>query len=113
EGILSVREKFSGFTETQSVAGLGAQAKIDDAGDVANVPAQRAMITTQAPGSSGGGEPCDRRRAGGGAGAAAATAGAAARSGPASRSPARRARSPAAAAARAVAWARATGLRSA
>jgi hypothetical protein len=54
KGILAFREKFSGFTETQSVAGLGAQAKIDDAGDVANVPAQRAMITTQAPGSSGG-----------------------------------------------------------
>jgi len=54
KGILAFREKFSGFTETQSVARLGAQAKIDDAGDVANVPAQRAMITTQAPGSSGG-----------------------------------------------------------
>jgi hypothetical protein len=52
QGILAFRERFSGFTSTQNVARLGSQARIDDAAP--SGPAQRAMVTTAAPGSSGG-----------------------------------------------------------
>jgi hypothetical protein len=51
KGILAFREKFSGFTSTQNIARLGSQARIRNA---ASGPAERAMVTTQAPGSSGG-----------------------------------------------------------
>jgi hypothetical protein len=54
KGILAFREKFSGFTETQSVARLGSQARISDSGHAASGRSERAMLTTQAPGSSGG-----------------------------------------------------------
>ena len=53
KGLLAFREKFSSFTETQNVARLGSRARISNSGE-ANAPAERAMITTQAPGSSGG-----------------------------------------------------------
>jgi hypothetical protein len=52
KGILAFRERFSGFTSTQNVARLGSQARINDAAP--SGPAQRAMLTTPAPGSSGG-----------------------------------------------------------
>ncbi len=54
KGLLAFREKFSGFAETQNVARLGSQARIDDSGRAASGPVERAMLTTQAPGSSGG-----------------------------------------------------------
>jgi hypothetical protein len=53
KGILAFRERFSGFRETQHVARLGAQARISDPA-AASGRAERAMLTTQAPGSSGG-----------------------------------------------------------
>jgi hypothetical protein len=52
-GILAFREKFAGVTETQAVARLGSQARISNAG-AASGPVERAMVTTSAPGSSGG-----------------------------------------------------------
>jgi hypothetical protein len=52
KGILAFRERFSGFTATQNVARLGSQARISNAAP--SGPAQRAMVTTPAPGSSGG-----------------------------------------------------------
>jgi hypothetical protein len=54
KGILAFREKFSGFTSTQNVARLGSQARISDSAAAASGPSERAMVTTQAPGSSGG-----------------------------------------------------------
>ena len=52
QGILAFREKLAGLPEDQALARLGAQAQIDNSADSA--PAQRAMLTTNAPGSSGG-----------------------------------------------------------
>jgi hypothetical protein len=54
KGILAFREKFSGFKETQNVARLGSQARISNAGHDASAGSERAMVTTRAPGSSGG-----------------------------------------------------------
>jgi len=54
KGILAFREKFSGFTEVQSIARLGSQARISSSGDAASGRTERAMLTTLAPGSSGG-----------------------------------------------------------
>jgi hypothetical protein len=52
QGILAFREKFAGLQEDQALARLGSQAQINSAGDAG--PVQRAMLTTNAPGSSGG-----------------------------------------------------------
>jgi hypothetical protein len=52
QGILAFREKFAGLQEDQALARLGSKAQIDGSGD--SGPAQRAMLTTNAPGSSGG-----------------------------------------------------------
>src|SRR5262245_16674294 len=54
KGLLAFREKLAGFEETQLVARLGSHARLDDSGNAANGRAERSMITTQAPGSSGG-----------------------------------------------------------
>jgi len=54
KGILAFREKFSGLAATRSSAGLGAQARIRNSGEGASGRPQRSMVTTQAPGSSGG-----------------------------------------------------------
>jgi len=54
KGLLAFREQFSGFAATQNVARLGSQARISDSGHAASGPVERAMVTTQAPGSSGG-----------------------------------------------------------
>ncbi len=54
KGILAFRERFSGLAANQPIAKLGAQARIDHAGEAASGPPQRSLVTTQAPGSSGG-----------------------------------------------------------
>ena len=54
KGILAFREKFSGLAEARSSAGLGAAARIQTSGEGASGRPQRSMVTTQAPGSSGG-----------------------------------------------------------
>jgi hypothetical protein len=52
QGILAFREKFAGLQEDQALARLGSQAQINNSGD--SGPIERAMLTTNAPGSSGG-----------------------------------------------------------
>ncbi|MBB6092376.1 outer membrane biosynthesis protein TonB [Povalibacter uvarum] len=52
QGILAFREKLASVQEEQALSRLGSQAQINSAGDAG--PAQRAMLTTNAPGSSGG-----------------------------------------------------------
>jgi hypothetical protein len=52
EGILAFREKFAGVQQDEALARLGSKAQIDNSGDAG--PVQRAMLTTNAPGSSGG-----------------------------------------------------------
>jgi hypothetical protein len=52
QGILAFREKFSGMQQDQALARLGSQAQINNSSD--SGPVQRAMLTTNAPGSSGG-----------------------------------------------------------
>jgi hypothetical protein len=52
QGILAFREKFAGLQEDQALARLGSQAQINNSSD--SGPVQRAMLTTNAPGSSGG-----------------------------------------------------------
>jgi hypothetical protein len=54
KGILAFRERFSGLAANQPIAKLGAQARIDHAGETASGPPERSLLTTQAPGSSGG-----------------------------------------------------------
>jgi len=53
QGILAFREKFAELQDDQVVARLGARANVRGAGDSAARP-QRAMLTSSAPGSSGG-----------------------------------------------------------
>lgn len=52
QGILAFREKFAGLQEDQALARLGSQAQINNSSD--SGPVERAMLTTNAPGSSGG-----------------------------------------------------------
>ena len=54
KGILAFREKFSGLVDDQPAAKLGAMAKINNAGEAASGRPERSMVTTNAPGSSGG-----------------------------------------------------------
>jgi hypothetical protein len=54
KGILAFREKFSGLAEVKAPARLGSQARITSSGEAAIGRTQRSMVTTQAPGSSGG-----------------------------------------------------------
>jgi hypothetical protein len=53
-GILAFREKFSELAATHPSPRLGAQARITSSGEAAPGRQERAMVTTQAPGSSGG-----------------------------------------------------------
>lgn len=53
QGILAFREKLAGMKDDQVVARLGSQAHIDSSDDSLGRP-ERAMLTTNAPGSSGG-----------------------------------------------------------
>src|SRR5262245_27353424 len=52
KGLLAFRDQLASVTEVQSIAHLGAQARIAGTGDAARP--ERSMLTTQAPGSSGG-----------------------------------------------------------
>lgn len=54
KGILAFREQFSSLADSKSSPRLGAHAKISSAGEDVPGRTQRAMVTTQAPGSSGG-----------------------------------------------------------
>ena len=54
KGILAFREKFANATAVQTVARLGAQAQINASGHAATGRTERAMLTSLAPGSSGG-----------------------------------------------------------
>jgi hypothetical protein len=67
-GILAFREKFSGLADTRPSAQLGAQARISGAGQEASGRPERSMVTTQAPGSSGGINLAALSRGGGGGG---------------------------------------------
>jgi len=53
-GILAFRDAFSSLAANREAAPLGAQARINNAGEAAVGRTERAMITSQAPGSSGG-----------------------------------------------------------
>jgi hypothetical protein len=53
-GLLAFRESFSTLADARPSARLGSEARITRAGDAAVGQPQRAMVTTQAPGSSGG-----------------------------------------------------------
>ena len=54
KGILAFREKFSALAEHVSVAQLGAQARISRSGEAASGRPTRSLVSTMAPGSSGG-----------------------------------------------------------
>jgi outer membrane biosynthesis protein TonB len=54
KGILAFREKFSGMGAKKPAALLGAKARINRSGEAASGRPQRSLVTTQAPGSSGG-----------------------------------------------------------
>jgi hypothetical protein len=68
-GILAFREKLSGFAQNQNLSRLGAQARI--APGAPSGPVERSMLTSHAPGSSGGINLAELSRnvAGGGSGA--------------------------------------------
>jgi outer membrane biosynthesis protein TonB len=53
-GILAFSDTFASLSSDRPAAPLGAQARINDAGESAVGRAERSMITSQAPGSSGG-----------------------------------------------------------
>jgi hypothetical protein len=53
-GLLAFRESFSTLADARPSARLGSDARVSNAGDGAVGLPQRAMVTTQAPGSSGG-----------------------------------------------------------
>jgi hypothetical protein len=53
-GILAFREQLAGLASDKPVARLGSQARIDHTGEAASGPPERALVTTRAPGSSGG-----------------------------------------------------------
>jgi hypothetical protein len=52
QGILAFREKLADLQQDQALSRLGSQAQINNSSD--SGPVQRAMLTTNAPGSSGG-----------------------------------------------------------
>jgi len=54
KGILAFRERFSGLADDKPAAQLGLQARIDRSGEAATGAPERSMVTTLAPGSSGG-----------------------------------------------------------
>lgn len=53
-GILAFREQLAGLAGDKPLARLGSEARIDHAGEAASGPPQRSLVTTRAPGSSGG-----------------------------------------------------------
>ena len=53
-GILAFRDKFAGLARDDVAPRLGADARFSDADDASSEPTTRSMLTTNAPGSSGG-----------------------------------------------------------
>jgi len=53
-GILAFSESFANLSDNRPASQLGAQARINDAGEAEIGRTERAMVTSQAPGSSGG-----------------------------------------------------------
>lgn len=68
KGILAFRESFASRAQTRPSAQLGSAARLSNAGDTAVGRPERAMVTTTAPGSSGGINLADISRNGGGGG---------------------------------------------
>jgi outer membrane biosynthesis protein TonB len=68
KGILAFRESFAARANSKPVADLGSNARVTNAGDTAVGRPQRSMVTTSAPGSSGGINLADISRDVGGAG---------------------------------------------
>jgi outer membrane biosynthesis protein TonB len=69
KGLLAFRDSFAKRAKVSPSAALGARARVGNAGDASIGRPERAMVTTQAPGSSGGINLADLSRdAGGGAG---------------------------------------------
>lgn len=69
KGILAFRESFASRAQTRPSAQLGSAARLGNAGDMAVGRPERAMVTTTAPGSSGGINLADiSRNVGGGGG---------------------------------------------
>jgi hypothetical protein len=54
KGLLAFRERLAGLTDTKVVSRLGSQARINDADINTATHAERSMLTSNAPGSSGG-----------------------------------------------------------
>lgn len=69
-GILAFSESFASLADSRPAAQLGASARINDAGDAAIGRTERSMVTSQAPGSSGGINLASLSRDVGGAGGA-------------------------------------------
>jgi outer membrane biosynthesis protein TonB len=67
-GILAFREEFSSLATHDAVARLGTNARIDDSGDASTGLPERSMVTTRAPGSSGGINVAELSRGTGGTG---------------------------------------------
>ncbi len=77
QGILAFREKLSAFKEARVTDRIGLKSRINDADENSAGLPQRAMLTTNAPGSSGGiNLAALSRNAGGGGGGGGGTAGA-------------------------------------
>ncbi len=74
-GILAFREKFSGLAEGRPGARLGSQARISSSGEGASGRPERSLVTTLAPGSSGGINLASLSRGGGGSGSGSELAG--------------------------------------
>ena len=53
-GILAFKDKFAGLADDKVSARLGRDARFSEAGDAPSEPSTRSMLTTNAPGSSGG-----------------------------------------------------------
>jgi hypothetical protein len=68
KGLLAFREQLSGVAALRSDARFGLAARISAAGDAPSGPPARSMITTRAPGSSGGIQLAALSRGGGGGG---------------------------------------------
>ena len=69
-GLMAFREKFSDIATADAVERLGSNARIDDPSGIADGPPERSLVTSNAPGSSGGIELAALSRGTGGTGTA-------------------------------------------
>lgn len=69
-GLMAFREKLSGIATTQVVERLGSNAQIDDPSGIADGPPERSLVTSNAPGASGGIQVAALSRGTGGTGTA-------------------------------------------